>query len=235
MRGQDGRTGSMFSYVDVEERVPINHPLCKIREFVNAALAALNAEFAKFYSTDGLPSIAPERLSRAALIQILFSIRSERQLMEQMQYNLLFRWFVARHGAGGRSAARETCAHHQCRGRNGGCAAVARRGPGDHGQSGRTRASAHADDYRGRCRAEHDDGGDDAIGICLHGPCLWRNEAKGNQEGLTAKPFWREASLSVGNPSSPLSIGATSAKARNKAVHARPIEGSISALGLASC
>jgi len=94
MRGQDERTGSMFSYVDLEERVPINHPLRKILVFVNAALAALNAEFAKLYSADGRPSIAPERLLRAALIQILFSIRSERQLMEQMQYNLLFRWFV---------------------------------------------------------------------------------------------------------------------------------------------
>ena len=94
MRGQDGQTGSMFSYVDLEERVPARHPLRKIREFVNAALAALDAEFAKLYSADGRPSIAPERLLRAALIQILFSIRSERQLMEQMQYNLLFRWFV---------------------------------------------------------------------------------------------------------------------------------------------
>ena len=94
MRGQDERTGSMFSYVDLEERVPINHPLRKILVFVNAALAALNAEFAKLYSADGRPSIAPERLLRAALIQILFSIRSEHQLMEQMQYNLLFRWFV---------------------------------------------------------------------------------------------------------------------------------------------
>ena len=94
MRGQDMRTGSIFSYVDIEERVPASHPLRKIREFVNAALAALDAAFAKLYSTDGRPSIAPERLLRAALIQILFSIRSERQLMEQMQYNLLFRWFV---------------------------------------------------------------------------------------------------------------------------------------------
>ena len=94
MRGQDGQTGSMFSYVDLEERVPVHHPLRKIRDFVNAALAALDADFAKLYSTDGRPSIAPERLLRAALIQILFSIRSERQLMEQMQYNLLFRWFV---------------------------------------------------------------------------------------------------------------------------------------------
>ncbi len=94
MRGQDAQTDSMFSYVDLEERVPANHPLRKIREFVNAALAALDAEFAGLYSADGRPSIAPERLLRAALIQILFSIRSERQLMEQMQYNLLFRWFV---------------------------------------------------------------------------------------------------------------------------------------------
>ena len=94
MRGQDGQTVSMFSYVDIEERVPASHPLRKIREFVNAALAALDAEFARIYAADGRPSIAPERLLRAALIQILFSIRSERQLMEQMQYNLLFRWFV---------------------------------------------------------------------------------------------------------------------------------------------
>ena len=94
MRGQDGQTVSMFSYVDIEERVPAGHPLRKIRVFVNAALAALDAEFAKIYAADGRPSIAPERLLRAALIQILFSIRSERQLMEQMQYNLLFRWFV---------------------------------------------------------------------------------------------------------------------------------------------
>jgi transposase len=94
MRGQDGQSGSMFSYVDLEERIPASHPLRTIRAFVNAALAALDMEFAKLYSTDGRPSIAPERLLRAALIQILFSIRSERQLMEQMQYNLLFRWFV---------------------------------------------------------------------------------------------------------------------------------------------
>lgn len=94
MRGQDMRTGSIFSYVDIEERIPSSHPLRKIRAFVNAALAALDAAFAKLYSADGRPSIAPERLLRAALIQILFSIRSERQLMEQMQYNLLFRWFV---------------------------------------------------------------------------------------------------------------------------------------------
>ena len=94
MRGQDAQTSSMFSYVDLEERITAGHPLHKIREFVNAALAALDATFAEPYSDEGRPSIAPERLLRAALIQILFSIRSERQLMEQMQYNLLFRWFV---------------------------------------------------------------------------------------------------------------------------------------------
>ena len=94
MRGLDGRTGSMFSYVDLEDRVPAAHPLRKIRTIVNAALAALDAEFAMLYAGDGRPSIAPERLLRAALIQILFSIRSERQLLDQLQYNLLFRWFV---------------------------------------------------------------------------------------------------------------------------------------------
>jgi transposase len=94
MRGLDGRTGSMFSYVDLEERVAAAHPLREIRKIVNAALAALDAEFTKLYAADGRPSIAPERLLRAALIQILFSIRSERQLMDQMHYNLLFRWFV---------------------------------------------------------------------------------------------------------------------------------------------
>src|SRR5882757_2299526 len=94
MRGSDERAGSLFSYVDIEERVPASHPLRKVRAIVNAALAALDADFAKLYAADGRPSIPPERLLRAALIQILFSIRSERQLMDQMHYNLLFRWFV---------------------------------------------------------------------------------------------------------------------------------------------
>jgi transposase len=94
MRGTDEATGSLFSYVDLEERVPTRHPLRKIRQVVNDALASLDAEFDRLYAAEGRPSIAPERLIRASLIQILFSIRSERQLMEQMQYNLLFRWFV---------------------------------------------------------------------------------------------------------------------------------------------
>ena len=94
MRGSDKRNEALFSYVNLEDRVPARHPLRLIREIVNAALARLDGAFAKLYAAEGRPSIAPERLLRAALIQILFSVRSERQLMEQMQYNLLFRWFV---------------------------------------------------------------------------------------------------------------------------------------------
>ena len=94
MRGTDEKSGSLFSYVDLEERIPARHPLRKIRQVVNDALASLDEDFDHLYVDFGRPSIAPERLIRASLIQILFSIRSERQLMEQMQYNLLFRWFV---------------------------------------------------------------------------------------------------------------------------------------------
>ena len=94
MRGTDEQSGSLFSYVDLEDRIPFKHPLRKIRQVVNEALASLDAAFEALYVDFGRPSIAPERLIRASLIQILFSIRSERQLMEQMQYNLLFRWFV---------------------------------------------------------------------------------------------------------------------------------------------
>jgi len=94
MRGSDRQTGSLFSYVNLEERVPARHRLRKIKAVVDAALASLDAEFEALYAGEGRPSIAPERLLRAALVQILFSIRSERQLMEQLEYNLLFRWFV---------------------------------------------------------------------------------------------------------------------------------------------
>ncbi len=94
MRGSDSQSGSLFSYVNLEERVPARHPLRKIKGVVDAALVDLDADFAQVYAVDGRPGIAPERLLRAALVQILFSIRSETQLMEQMQYNLLFRWFV---------------------------------------------------------------------------------------------------------------------------------------------
>jgi len=94
MRGTDEASGALFSYVDLEERVPTNHPLRLIRRIVNDALAGLDAEFDALYTKEGRPSIAPERLVRASLLQILFGVRSERQLMEQMDYNLLFRWFV---------------------------------------------------------------------------------------------------------------------------------------------
>ena len=94
MRGSDKQTGSLFSYVNLEERVPARHPLRKIKGVMDAALVSLDAEFEALYAGEGRPSIAPERLLRAALVQILFSIRSERQLMEQLEYNLLFRWFV---------------------------------------------------------------------------------------------------------------------------------------------
>jgi transposase len=94
MRGMDERSGSLFSYVDIEARVPAKHPLRRIRELVNAALATLDRKFETLYSPDGRPSIAPERLVRASLLQLFYSIRSERQLMERLDFDLLFRWFV---------------------------------------------------------------------------------------------------------------------------------------------
>ncbi|MFG6543500.1 IS5 family transposase [Sulfitobacter sp. M22298] len=94
MRGADETSGLLFSYVDLEERIPARHPLRKIRQVVNDALASLDGAFEALYTDFGRPSIPPERLIRAGLLQILFSIRSERQLMEQMDYNLMFRWFV---------------------------------------------------------------------------------------------------------------------------------------------
>ena len=94
MRGSDQRSGSLFSYVDVEARVPSGHPLRRIRDLVNGALARLDERFASLYSREGRPSIPPERLLRASLLQLLYSIRSERQLMERMDFDLLFRWFV---------------------------------------------------------------------------------------------------------------------------------------------
>ncbi len=94
MRGGDERGDGLFSYVDLEARVPADHPLRAIRVLVDEALAALSADFAVLYSTTGRPSIAPEKLLRALLLQAFYTIRSERQLMEQLDYNLLFRWFV---------------------------------------------------------------------------------------------------------------------------------------------
>src|SRR6267154_240348 len=94
MRGSDERTGELFSYVDLEKRVPAKHPLRLVRGVVNEVLAALGRDFSKAYADSGRPSIAPERLLRALLLQAFYTIRSERQLMEQLDYNLLYRWFV---------------------------------------------------------------------------------------------------------------------------------------------
>jgi transposase len=94
MRGEDRTSGSLFSYVDLDARVPASHPLRKMRELTNASLAALDPAFQALYASGGRPSIAPERLLRASLLQMLYTIRSERQMVERLQYDLLFRWFV---------------------------------------------------------------------------------------------------------------------------------------------
>jgi transposase len=94
MRGADRRSGGLFSYVDLEARVPADHPLRPIRAMVDDALSALSGEFEALDSHLGRPSIPPERLLRALLLQAFYSVRSERLLMEQLDYNLLFRWFV---------------------------------------------------------------------------------------------------------------------------------------------
>jgi transposase len=94
VRGGDNRTGELFSYVDLEARVRSDHPLRAIRTIVNEALAALEGEFAALYSPLGRPSIPPEKLLRSMLLQAFYSIRSERLLMERLEYDLLFRWFV---------------------------------------------------------------------------------------------------------------------------------------------
>ena len=94
MRGADCEQLSIFSYISAERRVPQDHPLRPIRAMVDAILHELSPAFARLYSKTGRPSIPPERLLRALLLQILYTIRSERQLMEQLDYNLLFRWFV---------------------------------------------------------------------------------------------------------------------------------------------
>lgn len=95
MRGEDRMTAQLFSYVNIEDRVAADHPLRQIRTLVNDALKALDADFAVLYAQQlGRPSIAPERLLRAMLLQAIYSIRSERQLMERLEFDLLFRWFV---------------------------------------------------------------------------------------------------------------------------------------------
>ena len=94
MRGEDLKQSAMFSYLTLSQRIPLDHPLRGIRGLADVALAAMDVDFAALYSPIGRPSIAPERLLRALLVMVLYSVRSERQLMEQLDYNLLFRWFV---------------------------------------------------------------------------------------------------------------------------------------------
>lgn len=94
MRGDDEICGKLFSYIDLEARVRADHPLRSIREIANAALATLSREFASLYCGMGRPSVPPEKLLRAMLLQAFYSVRSERQLMERIEFDLLFRWFV---------------------------------------------------------------------------------------------------------------------------------------------
>jgi transposase len=94
MRGTDTQQSSMFSYLSPEERVPAKHPLRPIRLMVDDVLKSLSSAFSRLYSAYGWPSIPPEKLLRALLLQVLYTVRSERMLMEQLEYNLLFRWFV---------------------------------------------------------------------------------------------------------------------------------------------
>jgi transposase len=94
MRGHDEQQGEVFSYIPLEERIPREHPLRRIRQMIDVALKDLWTHFEALYAQRGRPSIPPERLLRALLLQALYSIRSETQLMEQLDYNLLYRWFV---------------------------------------------------------------------------------------------------------------------------------------------
>jgi transposase len=94
MRGIDDRQDAMFSYISLDARVPKHHPLRPIRTMVDQALKAMSRDFSRVYSTEGRPSLPPERLLRALLLQVFYSIRSERLLIESLEYNLLFRWFV---------------------------------------------------------------------------------------------------------------------------------------------
>jgi transposase len=94
MRGEDTQQHDLFSYGSLEERVPLDHPLRPIRTMVDEALKSLDGRFEEIYGEDGRKSIPPERLLRALLLQMLYTVRSERMLMEQLEYNLLFRWFV---------------------------------------------------------------------------------------------------------------------------------------------
>jgi transposase len=118
MRGEDVESEGFFSYVRLERRIAADHPLRAIRELVNAALAELSPAFDEIYAREGRPSIPPERLLRTLLLQAFYTVRSERRLMEQLDYNLLFRWFVG-------LSADTRCGMPRCFARTGtGCSTV---------------------------------------------------------------------------------------------------------------
>ena len=94
MRGQQERTGPLFSYISTEDRIPASHPLRQVRRLADQALDRLNPTFCQLYPEGGRPSIPPEQLLLSLLLQAIYGIRSERMLIEQLDYNLLFRWFV---------------------------------------------------------------------------------------------------------------------------------------------
>jgi transposase len=94
MRGNDQQQSQMFSYLSPEQRVRADHPLRPIRAMVDEVLRGLSPEFDRMYAKEGRPSIAPEKLLRALIVQLLYSVRSERLLMEEIEYSILFRWFI---------------------------------------------------------------------------------------------------------------------------------------------
>ena len=94
MRGRFRDQGGLFSYISPEKRVPAAHPLRRVRDLVRAVLKELSSSFGRLYASEGRPSVPPEQLLSALLLQAFYGIRSERQLIEQLDYNLLYRWFV---------------------------------------------------------------------------------------------------------------------------------------------
>ena len=151
MRGVDERGDGLFSYVDLEVRVPTDHPLRAIRVLVDEALAVLSGDFAVLYSTTGRPLIAPEKLLRELLLQAFYTIRSERQLMEQLDYNLLFRWFV---GLSMDAPVWDATVYSKNRDRLV-ASDVATRFLTDHGLTGRSRTPGSRPGPRGGARRRH--------------------------------------------------------------------------------
>ena len=94
MRGPDHKQNALFSYVNIEERIPTEHPLRRVKVLADLVLRSMSPTFDSLYAEGGRPSIAPERLLRASLLQCLFSIRSERALVEHIDFNMMYRWFV---------------------------------------------------------------------------------------------------------------------------------------------